>query len=92
MTDTESVGRILAEAATFGRLKRAHPEAGEAELAQALKVGIKLNGDCLRHFSNDSPKHGENLNRAIELAQKDNPGFQEATYAAALHHLAWAVR
>jgi hypothetical protein len=80
------------EAATFGRLKRAHPEADEAELAQALKASIKLDVDCLRHYSDDSPNHGKNLIRAIELARKDNPGFQEATYAAAFQDLAMAMR
>ena len=80
------------EEATFQRLKRAHPEASDSELAQALKAGIKLDVDCLRYYSDKSPKHGENLDRAIELARKDNPGFQETTYHAAHWHLAWAMR
>ena len=80
------------EAATFDRLKRAHPEASEAELARALRAGIKLDVDCFRHYSAKGSDCYQDVVRAIGRAKAENPGFQEATYRAAEHHLAWAMR
>ena len=39
------------EGPTFGRLKRAHPDATDEDLTRAIKAAVKLDGDCTRFFS-----------------------------------------
>ena len=80
------------EGSTFGRLKRAHPEAKDEDLMRAIKAAVKLDGDCTRFFSYKEPSYLDDVRRAIELAKKENPGFQEQTYESASYHLAVMMR
>jgi hypothetical protein len=80
------------EGPTFDRLKRAHPAATDEDLQRAIKAAVKLDGDCTRFFSDKGPDYLDDVRRAIELAKKENPGFQEQTYKSAFHHLAVMMR
>jgi hypothetical protein len=77
---------------TFERLKQAHPEASDDELKRAVKAAVKLEGDCLRNFSSQGPSYADDVTRAIELAKRDNPGFQERSYESAWYMLITAMR
>ncbi len=77
---------------TFERLKRAQPQASDAELKQAIQAAVKLERDCVRHFSYQSDDLYENVTRAVELAKPDNPAFQERTYKLARDKLALSMR
>jgi hypothetical protein len=80
------------EGPTFDRLKRAHPEAPDDDLRTAIKAALKLEGDCLRHFSSTGADYFEDVRRAVALARQDNPGFREQTYRQAEHDLAVTMR
>jgi hypothetical protein len=80
------------EGPTFGRLKRAHPEAKDEDLKRAIKAAVKLDGDCTRFFSYKESRYLDDVTRAVNLAKKENPGFQEQTYESASHHLAVMMR
>jgi hypothetical protein len=80
------------EGSTFDRLKRAHPEATDLATRDAIKAAVKFDVDCSKYFSYRSHRYTDDVTRAIELAKKDNPGFQEQTYKSAWHHLATAMR
>jgi len=80
------------EGPTFGRLKRAHPEAKDEDLKRAIQAAVKLEGDCTRFFSSTGPRYVDDVNRAVDLAKQENPGFQEQTYEQASYDLARAMR
>jgi hypothetical protein len=80
------------EGPTFGRLKRAHPEAKDEDLEQAIKAAVKLEGDCTRFFSSKGSRYIDDVTRAVDLAKQENPGFQEQTYEQASYDLAVMMR
>jgi hypothetical protein len=77
---------------TFGRMKKAHPEAGDAEIKQAITAAVKFDTDCTSFFSYRSADYSDDLTRAIEQAKARNPGFLQSTYKAARLALAVAMR
>jgi hypothetical protein len=76
----------------FGRLKRAHPKAKDEDLKWAIKAAVKLDGDCTRFFSSKGPRYLDDVTQAVDLAKKENPGFQEQTYELASFDLARTMR
>lgn len=80
------------EGPTFQRLKRAHPEASDADLQDAVKAAVKLETDCSRYFSRTNPDYYENIRDAIRLAQADNPGFSEITYQRLFDYIAFVMK
>jgi hypothetical protein len=84
--------RTAHDGPTFERLKRAHPETSDDELKRAVKAAVKLEQDCLRNFSSQGPTYSDDVTRAIDLAKRDNPGFQEKTYESAWYMLMTAMR
>jgi hypothetical protein len=77
---------------TFGRMKKAHPEAGDAEIKQAITAAVKFDTDCTSSFSYRSPDYGDDVRRAIDQAKAMNPGFLQSTYEAARYALFVAMR
>ena len=77
---------------TFDRLKEAHPEASDEDLKRAMKAAVKLNQDCVRHFSYSSRNYHDDVTRGVDLAKIENPDFQERTYKSAWNSLAWSMR
>ena len=66
---------------TFDRLKRAHPEASDRKMKDAIKAAVKLDHDCMKNFSyQNGADHGVDVDRAIAKARKNNSEFSEATY------------
>jgi hypothetical protein len=53
---------------------------------------VKLEGDCTRFFSYQSPNYLDDVSRAVEQAKRENPGFQERTYEEASWDLARMMR
>ena len=72
---------------TFHRLKKAHPEANDGELKEAIKAAVKLDQDCTRFYGNVRDER-----QAVDLAKAENPDFQEETYSAAYFELCRAMR
>ena len=77
---------------TFDRLKQAHPEASDEDVKVAIKAAVKLDTDCVKYFSYSNEGYSSDLNRAMDLATKANPGFQQKTYDHAGFQLATAMR
>ena len=77
---------------TFERVKRAHPEADSAAVKAAVVAALKFDTDCVRRFAPSRADLAKDVSHAIELARRDNPGFQEETYERARRHLAEAMR
>jgi hypothetical protein len=48
---------------TFDRLKRAHPEATDADAKQAIIAAVKFDDDCFKYFSNERTDFGERIER-----------------------------
>jgi len=80
------------EGPTFDRLKRAHPDAADDDLRTAIKAAVKLEGDCLRHFTSTGANYFQDVRHAVALARQDNPGFRQETYRQAEHDLAVTMR
>jgi len=78
--------------ATLDRLRKVHPQAGDRAARVAVAAAVKLDSDCCRHFSYQSPNYLTDVDRAVARARTQNPGFQEGTYKAAWHVLAIAMR
>jgi hypothetical protein len=66
---------------TFDKLKRAHPGTDDHELQRAIKLAVKFDRDCMRYFSY-SVNGGidDDVQRAMDLARKENPDFLDSTY------------
>ncbi|MCP4620472.1 MAG: hypothetical protein GY844_29045 [Bradyrhizobium sp.] len=79
--------------ATFARLKAAHPGSGDADLRNAIGAAVKLDVDCLRHFSySDSESLFTDAERAVARARVDSPDFLDSTYLNAAHDLCIQMR
>jgi hypothetical protein len=77
---------------TFDWLRDAHPEASDEKVKAAIRVAVKLDQDCSKYFSYQSPHYIDDVKRAIEMAKKENPGFLESTYKLADFYLATEMR
>ena len=75
----------------FNFLSRAHPQASEEDVKSALRAASKLSQDALSYFSYGSD-YIASVTRAVDLARRANPGFQEKTYQRVANRLAFAMR
>jgi hypothetical protein len=66
---------------TFGRLKRAHPRASDADVKTAIIAAVKFHGDF-----------GERIERAVELAARKNPGYLQRTYQKAKYYIGYYMK
>ena len=67
---------VAHKGSTFRRLKKAHPSTTDQDLEEAIKRAVSLDTNYLKYYK-------ANRNTAVEVARKENPGFQEATYQRA---------
>ena len=78
---------------TFQRLKRAHPDADDAEAKLAIIAAVQFDDACFRHFTVDSTDYWQRVVRAVELArQRESPGYLESTYQVACNNLAYYMK
>jgi hypothetical protein len=78
---------------TFDRLKRAHPGTDDHELQRAIKLAVKFYRDCMRHFSYSADNDiSDDVNKAMDLARKENPDFLDSTYDQARSLLRFMMR
>ena len=77
---------------TFERLKRAHPQADEAEARRAIVAGVKFNDDCFKNFSLASTDYDRRANHAIALATQENPGYLPSTYRLARYWVTYYMK
>jgi hypothetical protein len=78
---------------TFDRLKRAHPQASDAELKQAIVEAVKFDDDCFKYFSYGSGENYlDNTPRAVARAARENPPYLETTYRDAENWVAYTMK
>jgi hypothetical protein len=77
---------------TRDRLKRAHPEAEDAALTNAIERAVKLDKDCAARFRRSGADLAADAKRAVELARTDDPGFLDSSYEAAARYLCEVMR
>jgi hypothetical protein len=77
---------------TFGRLKRAHPHADDADAKAAIIMAVKFDDDCFRYFESERGDFAERVERAVTRAAKDNPGYLERTYQRAKNYVGYFMK
>jgi hypothetical protein len=78
---------------TFDRLKRAHPQASDAELKQAVVEAVKFDDDCFKYFSYGSGENYlDNTPHAVARAARENPPYLETTYRDAENWVAYNMK
>ncbi len=77
---------------TFGRLKRAHPRASDAEIKAAIIAAVKFDDDCFRYYEEARGDFGERIDRAVELAASKNPGYLQRTYLRAKYYIGYYMK
>jgi hypothetical protein len=77
---------------TFGRLKRAHPRATDADAKAAIVSAVKFDDDCFRYFEEGHGDFGERIERAVDLAARKNPGYLQRTYRTAKHYVGYYMK
>jgi hypothetical protein len=77
---------------TFGRLKRAHPQASDADAKTAIIAAVKFDDDCFRYFDEGRGDFGERIERAVELAAKKSPGYLQRTYQRAKYYIGYYMK
>jgi hypothetical protein len=80
------------EGPTFGRLKRAHPQARDEDIKAAIRAAVKFDDDCNKYFVVDSTDYWDRIVRAVMLAARKSPGYLERTYESARHSLAYYMK
>jgi hypothetical protein len=94
----ESVARINHEhdfaqdGPSFDRLKRAHPQAADRELKQAIVEAVKFDDDCFKYFSYGAEDFWEACIRAVGRAAQDHPPYLETTYRDARNWVAYCMK
>jgi hypothetical protein len=78
---------------TFDRLKRAHPNAADAEVKQAIVAAVKFNDDCFKYFSyGRAEDYWDMVVRAVAQAAQRNPPYLETTYRDARNYVAYNMK
>jgi hypothetical protein len=79
------------EGPMFGYLKRAHLQAEDAAIRQAIITAVKFEDACSRHFNWDGD-FWECVVRAVAQAAAQYPDFLETTYRDARNNLAYYMK
>jgi hypothetical protein len=104
-SDQELVGRAMRNAVaqvifdrdnahfgpTFYRLKAVYPGSDDIALRNAIKAAIKLDTACNTHFSYSDQGLDADVKRAVDVARRENPYFEEETYKRASSALRFAM-
>jgi len=73
----------------FTHLKRAHPDADDNAIGQAIITAVKFEDACFRYFEATTAEYWQRCVHAVALARKDYPGFLEDTYQQAANDVAY---
>lgn len=79
------------EGPMFGYLKRAHPNADDDAIRQAIITSVKFEGAAEAHFNWDGD-FWDCVERAVALAAAEYPDFLETTYRDARVNLAYYMK
>lgn len=79
------------EGPMFGYLKRAHPNADDDAIRQAIVTAVKFASATEAHFRLDGD-YWECVVRAVAQAAVQYPGFLETTYRDARNYLAYYMK
>jgi hypothetical protein len=82
---------------TFGKLKRTHPLANDAQRKAVIIAAVKFDDDCFGNLKKDGAKYWEgdyweNITRAVAQAARDHPGYLEITYRDARNRVAYYMK
>jgi hypothetical protein len=77
---------------TFDRLKLTHPGADDAELRQAIIAAVRFDDACFGYFDKTKGEFGERYERAVELAEREHPGYLELTYRRARYYVGYYMK
>jgi hypothetical protein len=77
---------------TFGRLKRAHPRADDADAKAAIVAAVRFDDDCFGYFERERGDFGERIERAVAQAANDHPGYLERTYQRAKYYVGYYMK
>jgi hypothetical protein len=77
---------------TFDRLKLTHPGMDDAEVRQAIIAAVKFDDACFGYFKKTKGEFGERYERAVELAERDHPGYLELTYQRARYYVSYYMK
>jgi hypothetical protein len=78
---------------SFDRLRRAHPDAADADLKQAIITAVKFDDDCFKYFSyGRAEDYWEMCIRAVARAAQQSPGYLETTMRDARNHVAYYMK
>jgi hypothetical protein len=77
---------------TFGRLKRAHPKADDADARAAIIAAVKFDDNCFKNFENGHGDFGERIERAVDLAARKHPGYLQRTYQRAKYYIGYYMK
>jgi hypothetical protein len=77
---------------TFDRLKLTHPGMDDAEVRQAIIAAVKFDDACFGYFKKTKGEFGERYARAVELAERDHPGYLELTYQRARYYVSYYMK
>ena len=77
---------------TFDRLQLTHPGADDTELRQAIIAAVKFDDACFGYFEKIKGEFGARFKRAVELAERDHPGYLALTYQRARYYISYYMK
>ncbi len=77
---------------TFDRLQLTHPSIDDAEVRQAIIAAVKFHDACFGYFEKIKGEFGARFKRAVQLAARDHPGYQERTYQRARYYISYYMK
>lgn len=75
----------------FTHLKRAHPQASDAAIKQAIIEAVKFDDDCFKYIQMQGD-FWDCVVRAVARAAKKHPNYLDTTYEAARNWVAYCMK
>ena len=77
------------EGPAFNHVKRAHPDAQDGAIRQAIVTAVRFEDACFSYFEDTGADYWQRCLQAVSRARKDYPGFLESTYRQAANDVAY---
>jgi hypothetical protein len=84
--------RAAPDSGVLARLRRTHPQAANAERAEALRAAVAFDEDCIKFYPHERGDDWDKASRAVAEASRHHPGYSEETLEAARMHIATSMR